>query len=114
MPLNSHAWSPDSTIVPPPTERGKIHAVDVPRRVTRLTDHDINDYQPVYSTDGTQILLISETASMIEGVIEFHVMNADGSDLHPLGDGEIFKGDLTIHRMAQVAYMSMRVIGTST
>jgi Tol biopolymer transport system component len=35
------------------------------------------------------------------------LMNADGSDLHPLGDDEVFTGDLTYSPYGgQVAYVS--------
>lgn len=107
-----YAWSPDGSKIVYTSDKSSkqnTYVVDVANgEITRLTEHDINDYQPVYSKDGTKIMLIfSETASMKEGVIEFHIMNADGSDLHPLADGEVFTGDLAHSPYGgQVAYMS--------
>ncbi|MBN1563229.1 MAG: PD40 domain-containing protein [Anaerolineae bacterium] len=107
-----HAWSPDGTRIVYTSDKSgyqNIYVVEVASgEITRLTEHDIHDYQPVYALDGEKILLIfSDPDSMLEGKIEFHVMNADGTDLHPLGDDEVFKGDLTHSPYGgQIAYMS--------
>jgi TolB protein len=107
-----HTWSPDGQDVVCVSLGGtkyntyKVNVTD--GTVTRLTDHDTNDYQPAYSMDGRQLLVIfSFRASMIDGEIEMSVMNADGSDLHPLAEGEFFTGDLTPSPYGgPVAYMS--------
>ena len=107
-----HSWSPDGTkIVYTSDKSGKQNTfvVDVASgEITQLTDHDIIDNQPVYSLDGEQILLIfSESASLEQGELEFHIMNADGSDLRLFGENEVFKGDLAHSPYGgQVAYMS--------
>jgi Tol biopolymer transport system component len=107
-----HSWSPDGTHIvytSDPSGKQNTYVVDVASgEITRLTDHDINDYQPSYSMDGEKIMVIfSESASMERGEIEFHIMNADGSDLHLLGEDEVFTGDLAHSPYGgQVAYMS--------
>jgi TolB protein len=107
-----HAWSPDGTqLVYISNASGKSNTYKITvadGTVTRLTDHDTNDYMPIWSSDGTKILVIfSFRAAMLDGETEMSVMNADGSDLHTLGEGEIFTGDLTYSPYGgQVAYVS--------
>lgn len=108
-----HNWSPDGTqLVYTSNADGKqnVYVVDLAdNTVTRLTEFDVNNtYQPAWSRDGAQILFIySESASMIEGQIEFQVINADGSDLHSLVEGEVFEGEMVYSPYSgQVAYMS--------
>jgi TolB protein len=107
-----HAWSPDGAqliYVTNASGKSNTYKVTVADGTnTRLTNHDTNDYQPFWSTDGSQILVIfSFHVAMLDGVTEMSVMNADGSDLHPLGDDEVFTGDLTYSPYGgQVAYVS--------
>jgi len=107
-----HAWSPDgSQLIYVSNTSGKSNTYKVTvadGTVTRLTDHDTNDYQPFWSTDGSQILVIfSFHVAMLDGVTEMYVMNADGSNLHPLGEDEVFTGDLTYAPDGgQIAYVS--------
>ncbi len=107
-----HAWSPDGTeLVYTSDEPGKYNTYKLnveTGAVTRLTDHDVSDYQPFWSLDGAQILVIfSERDAQLDGELDMYVMNADGSDLHPLGADEIFAGDLTYApNGGPVAYVS--------
>jgi Tol biopolymer transport system component len=107
-----HAWSPDGAqLVYVTTTGGKFNTYKInvtDQTVTRLTEHDTNDYQPFWSLDGSKILVIySFHVALVDGVTEMYVMNADGSDLHPLGEGEVFAGDLTYSPYGgQVAYVS--------
>ncbi|RMG79611.1 MAG: hypothetical protein D6712_19390 [Chloroflexi bacterium] len=75
-----------------------------------LTQHEADDIRAVWSLDGGRILFISEREHNLEsGVIDFYVMNADGSDLHPLGEDEIFEGGAVWSPDGEVyAFMSNR------
>jgi TolB protein len=96
-----HAWSPDGTQLVYVSDAGggfnNIYTVNLADgAITRLTAHDVHDYAPFWSLDGSQILLIfSFERAMLDGVLDMHVMNADGSDLHLLGADEVFTGGLT-------------------
>ncbi|MBI5958437.1 MAG: PD40 domain-containing protein [Chloroflexi bacterium] len=108
-----HAWSPDGTELAYVSlgdnskyNTYKINVFD--KTAVRLTDHNTNDYQPFWSTDGSKILVIfSFRVAMVDGETEMSVMNADGSDLHSLGEDEVFSGDLTYSPYGgEVAYVS--------
>lgn len=93
-------WSPDGTQVVYVSEAGgevnNTYVVTIADgETTRLTDHATRDYAPVWSSDGRQILVVLAQGKLKEGVLALHVMNADGSNLHPLGAGEVFTGGLT-------------------
>lgn len=107
-----HAWSPDGSqliYVSNTSGKSNVYKVTVADgTITRLTNHDTNDYQPFWSTDGSQILVVfSFHLALLDGVTEMYVMNADGSNLHPLGNDEVFTGDLTYSPYeGQVVYVS--------
>jgi Tol biopolymer transport system component len=108
-----HAWSPDGARLVYVSNAGgsfnNTYAVNLADgAITRLTAHDAHDYAPFWSQDGSRILVIfSFEGALLEGVLDMRVMNADGSDLHPLGAGEVFTGDLTYAPDGQtVAYVS--------
>jgi len=108
-----HAWSPDGTqlIYESDADGGlnNTYVVTIAdRQITRLTDHAIDDYAPFWSTDGSRILVIFSFAKQErDGVLEMHVMDADGGDLRPLDADEVFTGDLTTAPDGEtVAYVS--------
>jgi TolB protein len=113
-----HSWSPDSSQLVYVSDAGgkfnNTYTVNVADgAVTRLTTHDVNDYAPFWSVDGRQVLVVfSFSKALRDGVLEMHVMNADGSNLHLLGTDEVFTGDLTYAPDGEtVAYVS-NVSGT--
>ncbi len=76
---------------------------------TRLTNDEGWAYKAVWSLDGSQILFIwnLDDDSLTNGWFDYHVVKADGSDLHRLAEGEIFKGDPRYSPSGkQVIYMS--------
>ncbi len=108
-----HAWSPDGAQLVYVSDAGgtfnNTYTVNLADgAITRLTAHDVHDYAPFWSLDGSRILVIfSFERALLEGVLDMHVMNADGSDLHPLGAHEVFTGDLTYAPDGKtVAYVS--------
>jgi Tol biopolymer transport system component len=108
-----HAWSPDGTRLVYTSDTNNhiynTYVIDVATgESARLTEYDVSDYQPFWSLDGDQILVITtDDDAMIAGRLDIFVMNADGSDRRPLGDGEMFAGDLTYSPYGgRVAYVS--------
>lgn len=105
------AWSPDGSKIAFTSDRGGDSDVYVIRvesgEVQKLADEGYN-VQPVWSMDGETIMFISERdTKFYTGEFEFYLMNADGSDLHLMGEDEVFTGDPTYSPDGtQVAYMS--------
>ena len=60
----------------------------VGKGVTKLTNTDRRDYNPVFSPDATKIAYISTTGG---GTAEIFLMNADGSDKINISDQHIEK-----------------------
>jgi Tol biopolymer transport system component len=105
------AWSPDGNYITYVSDREgqqDVMVINVESgEETRLTEVDW-DLQPIWSIDGEQILFVKEGEEpLTEGYFDVYVMNRDGSDLHVLGEDEVFKGDLTYSPYGgQVAFMS--------
>jgi Tol biopolymer transport system component len=75
--------------------------------VTRLTQHEANDFRPTWSPDGTQIAFYSKR----EGTYDLFLMDGDGSNLTRLTDAQTHEagpawspgdGKLLFVRMEQV------------
>jgi len=90
------AWSPDGTWVVYVSEAGgevnNTYVVTIADGAqSRLTEHDVRDYGPVWSADGRQILVVWRAARTLrEGTLALHLMNADGSALRQLGADDVF------------------------
>lgn len=62
----------------------------------RLTDYDYSVFHGAFSLDGTTIMFVSnEKDILMTGEMPIFLMDADGSNIRPIGD-EIFKGDAQI------------------
>lgn len=94
------AWSPDGTRLTFVSDREgqqDVYVLDLASGdLTRLTD-TAWDFQPVWSLDGDKILFARDVDDQLnaDGTFTLYVMNADGTDLHPLGPDEVFEGDPT-------------------
>jgi Tol biopolymer transport system component len=80
-----YAWSPDASRYALVTWRHGQAEIYV-RRLTdnesvRLTDHPAFDYNPAWSPDGTQLAFWTTRDN---DQMRLYVMNADGSDPHPI------------------------------
>ncbi|MBI5958269.1 MAG: PD40 domain-containing protein [Chloroflexi bacterium] len=106
-----HSWSPDGSalVYVAPAAGGYQNTFVITladRTITQLTHDAFDDYHPIYSLEGDQIL-VADATGFVNGALRMTLMNADGSDPHPLGDGEIFTGSLTFSpNGGDVAYMS--------
>ena len=111
-------WSPDGeTLVFNSNREGKenIYRVDRadlmedPDAVTplQLTDNPVDDFHPAWSLDSDQILFISDlNDGLMDGNIQFFLMNPDGSNQRPLDDAE-FEGDAAYSADgSQMVYMA--------
>lgn len=108
-----HAWSPDGAQLVFASDVGgranNLYVVTVADgMIDRLTNHDVRDYGPVWSMDGSHMMVVFALPKTLRnGEPALHVMNADGSDMHLLGEDEIFTGDLTYAPDGEtVAYVS--------
>ena len=107
------SWSPDGTklaYASDRTENQSIFVADIESgEQTQLTHDEGWDFQPVWSLDGSEILFISnrEDDSLVQGKFDLYLVKPDGSDLQPLAEGAIFKGDPVYSPSGeQVAFMS--------
>ncbi|MBN1564911.1 MAG: PD40 domain-containing protein [Anaerolineae bacterium] len=107
------AWSPDGTrlvyTADTNNHRYNTYVIDMTtQETTRLTEYDVSDYKPVWSLAGDHILVVTAPEeAMIAGEVPLYVMNPDGSGRRPLGENEVFKGNLTYSPYGgQVVYMS--------
>jgi TolB protein len=96
------AWSPDGLRMAFASDRNggrqDIFIADVPGgNQTQLTPDDPSGYafQPVWSMDGQQIMYVwnGEDDALVNGDLDLWVVGVDGSNLHRLGEGEVFTGD---------------------
>ncbi|NDJ78902.1 MAG: hypothetical protein GYB65_21840, partial [Chloroflexi bacterium] len=105
------AWSPDGTRVAYSSyriNRQNIFVVDVASgEITQLTDAE-DVASPVWSLDGSTILYMNAQGELLQaGNLELHVMNADGTENHALGEGEVFQGGAAYAPSGgQAVYMS--------
>ncbi len=105
------AWHPDGTklaFTADTNDDQSVYVYDMDTgEATQLTSGEW-DFQPVWSEDGTQIMFVRDVdESLLNGELTLFVMNADGTDLHPLGEDETFTGDTTYSPYGgEVAYMS--------
>lgn len=83
-------WSPDGTrIVYRDSRRGHNHDDEIyvmnadGSGQTSLTNNPANEWGPSWSPDGAQILFNSDRDG---GLQHLYVMNADGTDVHQIGD----------------------------
>ena len=86
-----------------------VYVMDVDgENLMQLTTDTADDFKPVWSLDGEQILFISEREIRLSaGTPDLYIMNADGTDMRPFGEDEIFSGNPMYNADAtQVAYMS--------
>lgn len=109
------AWSPDGTriaFIADIDNRGEqwqVWMVDVATgEATAFAPDSLYCYQVAWSLDGTQLLIaVQGDKDILAGEFDLMLLNADGSDLRPLGKDEVFKGDPTYAPDgSQVAYMS--------
>lgn len=108
------AWSPDGTKLAFASDRASaevdnIYVLDLASgAISALTADTVTAIYPMWSLDGSQIAYISEREHPLEsGIVDFYIMNADGSDQRPL-EG-IFEGDPTWSPDgSQMAYVSNR------
>jgi Tol biopolymer transport system component len=111
-------WSPDGQILLFNSDRdGKENVYSLNRAdlitspdnppLQQLTDNPVDDFHPSWSLDGEQILFISDlNDGLLDGLIQFYLMNPDGSDQRPLGDAT-FAGDAAYSADgSQMVYMS--------
>lgn len=106
-------WSPDGTQILYNSNRVDNHenlylinreAGSTPQR---LTNFDYSVFHGAFSLDGETILFVSNEAEILmTGEMPLFLMDADGSNIRPIGD-EIFSGDAQVSPDgSQMVYMS--------
>jgi len=86
-----------------------VYRMDIDgENMQQLTDNQWDNLHPTWSRDGDKILFIRDVEdALLEGTLTLYTMNPDGSDQQPLGEGEVFAGDLNFSPdNGQVTYMS--------
>jgi hypothetical protein len=111
------AWSPDGTSLTYSSDRENgvenIYRVDAMNLeneefvITQLTDNPVNDFRAVWSLDGESILFISDLDDgLMQGRIQFFLMNPDGTNQRPLGDSVFAGGGVYSADGSQMVYSS--------
>lgn len=86
-----------------------VYKIDVDgENLTQLTDSEFDDIHPTWSQDGDMILYIRDIDDELEiGEMNLFLMAPDGSDQRPLGEDDVFVGDMAYSADGQqVVYMS--------
>jgi len=104
-------WSPDGTQIAFISDREgneNIYTVVLDEgELVQLSDSEFDDLRPSWSLEGDTILYLQDTDDELAiGNLDFYLINTDGTDRRPLGDGQFAGSAVWSPDGRSIAYMS--------